>query len=764
MPLSINDNGDVVGYYNPYNSYGYSMFIYHNGVASASIKGYSSGTFPYPSALSMVINDAGQILINGSLYTYTVTASNTDYSSMNLPGVTGLSVWQGWAKVTNGQFAGLASLSTSTYSSGATIYAATAGTYDLSTKQVTGLFNLSAAQTSAAVTLGANAAGETLTGGAGTTTFSVAFANDTLNGGSGTNIFDYAWQPTSVAGAVINGGTGTNILNTWDADLSVLTINNVQTLNASQSWVTMTAAQFAGFTKLNAIGSTITINTGLSGTYDLTSKTVTGLFNLNATGATGVITLNGNAAGETLTGGYGWNTLSSGAGAEILNGGTGTNNFNIAWRPTSIAGTVINGVTGAVNIINTWDADLSVLTINNVQTLNASQSWVTMSAAQFAGFTKLNAIGATITINTGLSGTYDLTSKTVTGLFNLNAAGATGVITLTGNAAGETLTAGYGWNTLSSGAGAEILNGGTGTNNFNIAWRPTSIAGTVINGGTGGTNIINTWDGDLSVLTINNVPTLNANQSWVRMTASQFAGFTKLNAPVGVMDLQVTNAGTYNLATKTVTGSFNLDAGGTSANITLIGNNQAAQVLTGGAGVDVLQAGNGAGDVLTAGTGATTLTAGTGNDILNAGLVGNDVLNGNTGVETYAFGSTFGQDTINNIANGTRTVAAGSISFGAGVTDEKLWFQRSGNNLIVDLLGTTDTVTVQNWYGTNAGAQVSSFIDSTDSLKLDTQFAALVQAMATYSGAHSGFNPQTSGTVMPTDTALQTAITTAWHH
>ena len=219
MPLSINDNGDVVGYYNPYNSYGYSMFIYHNGVASASIKGYSSGTFPYPSALSMVINDAGQILINGSLYTYTVTASNTDYSSMNLPGVTGLSVWQGWAKVTNGQFAGLASLSTSTYSSGATIYAATAGTYDLSTKQVTGLFNLSAAQTSAAVTLGANAAGETLTGGAGTTTFSVAFANDTLNGGSGTNIFDYAWQPTSVAGAVINGGTGTNILNTWDGGL-----------------------------------------------------------------------------------------------------------------------------------------------------------------------------------------------------------------------------------------------------------------------------------------------------------------------------------------------------------------------------------------------------------------------------------------------------------------------------------------------------------------------------------------------------------------
>ena len=111
-----------------------------------------------------------------------------------------------------------------------------------------------------------------------------------------------------------------------------------------------------------------------------------------------------------------------------------------------------------------------------------------------------------------------------------------------------------------------------------------------------------------------------------------------------------------------------------------------------------------------------------------------DIINGG-GSDHYNFASTFGQDTINN---GTGSTANGSIAFDTGVTDEKLWFKKSGNDLLIDLLGTTDQIKVAGWY-TGAGKQVQA-IDA-GGLTLDTQIAQLVTAMATYQTAHSSFNP-----------------------
>jgi len=216
------------------------------------------------------------------------------------------------------------------------------------------------------------------------------------------------------------------------------------------------------------------------------------------------------------------------------------------------------------------------------------------------------------------------------------------------------------------------------------------------------------------------------------LTASELSGFTSLTNSTGSTDtIYATTAGSYGIAGKTATGNFNLSAANTTANVTLTGNNQAGQVLTGGAGTD-------------------TLTVGTGNDTLNGG----------TGYTAYSFGTAFGQDTVNNAFAGN-TTAKGEIDFtSASVTDEKLWLQKSGNNLLVDLLGTTDQITVANWFGSNAGADVQTF--NAGGLKLDTQVAQLVQAMATYAAANTGFNP-TTATSMPTNSALQTEIAAAWH-
>ncbi|WP_158816032.1 calcium-binding protein [Methylocapsa sp. S129] len=126
--------------------------------------------------------------------------------------------------------------------------------------------------------------------------------------------------------------------------------------------------------------------------------------------------------------------------------------------------------------------------------------------------------------------------------------------------------------------------------------------------------------------------------------------------------------------------------------------------------------------------------------------------------ETYAFNSGGGQATI-NAAAGTNT---GTVDFGSGLTDENLWFQQSGANLQIDVMGTTNSLTIDDWFGGTNGAPVQGFA-TTDGLKLDTQVGQLVTAMATYAADNSGFNP-TLVSQVPTDTTLQSAVAAAWHH
>ena len=76
-------------------------------------------------------------------------------------------------------------------------------------------------------------------------------------------------------------------------------------------------------------------------------------------------------------------------------------------------------------------------------------------------------------------------------------------------------------------------------------------------------------------------------------------------------------------------------------------------------------------------------------------------------------------------------------------------------------MGTTNDVTIDNWFG-SVGNQLVEI--TAGSLKLDSQVAQLVQAMATYSANNPGFDPTASGnTQAPNDPTLQAAIAAAWH-
>jgi len=120
-----------------------------------------------------------------------------------------------------------------------------------------------------------------------------------------------------------------------------------------------------------------------------------------------------------------------------------------------------------------------------------------------------------------------------------------------------------------------------------------------------------------------------------------------------------------------------------------------------------------------------------------------------------------GNTVVNNLASDGVTTANGEVDFAAGLLNTQLWFERAGNDLQVDILGTTDRLTISGWYGGNARAQVESF-KTADGLTLDSQIAQLVSAMATFSAENPGFNPA-AASQMPSDPALQSMVAAAWH-
>jgi len=156
-----------------------------------------------------------------------------------------------------------------------------------------------------------------------------------------------------------------------------------------------------------------------------------------------------------------------------------------------------------------------------------------------------------------------------------------------------------------------------------------------------------------------------------------------------------------------------------------------------------------------------TLTGDVGNNRLD-GDGGVDTLTGNGGYDSYIFKSGYGQSNIANSSIGG-TAASGELDFGPGITAQKLWFVQSGQDLVVDVLGTTDQVTIKDWFGANASAKLSE-IKTSDGMEIDSSVNQLVSAMATFQANNSGYNPTASGTQMPPDSALQSSLASAWHH
>ena len=104
--------------------------------------------------------------------------------------------------------------------------------------------------------------------------------------------------------------------------------------------------------------------------------------------------------------------------------------------------------------------------------------------------------------------------------------------------------------------------------------------------------------------------------------------------------------------------------------------------LTGTANIN--GTGNGLNNILTGNSGNNVLTGGGGNDTFIGGA-GNDTLIGGVGNDTYVFGRGDGKDTIKDYDSTPGNTDV--LAFGPGISDDQVWFKRSGNDLVASIIG-----------------------------------------------------------------------------
>lgn len=161
-------------------------------------------------------------------------------------------------------------------------------------------------------------------------------------------------------------------------------------------------------------------------------------------------------------------------------------------------------------------------------------------------------------------------------------------------------------------------------------------------------------------------------------------------------------------------------------------------------------------------TGNDTLYGTSDNDVFD-GMGGTDTEIGGGGNDTYTLQPGYGALTI---VNGLPYSYAptGDLLL-KGVDPNSIWLQQVGNDLQVDIMGTSTEATIQSWFS-NPASQLSELTvsgGSAGNLTLDTQIGQLIQAMATFSNNNPGFDPTSSANPTITDPTILAAVNSDWH-
>ena len=169
--------------------------------------------------------------------------------------------------------------------------------------------------------------------------------------------------------------------------------------------------------------------------------------------------------------------------------------------------------------------------------------------------------------------------------------------------------------------------------------------------------------------------------------------------------------------------------------------------ISGGADNDTIYGGDG-NDILTGDGGDDWLSGDAGDDSLNGGS-GNDSLNGGDGNDTYVFSAGGGSDVI------TETSGVDTIHFSGGLTLSDLAFSQVGNDLLITLSGTSDTLTVTGFYSGNDAFLVEQAVFD-DNTTMDLTSLSYTPPEAVNDSASGDEDTVITGNVLGNDTGSAT--------
>ncbi len=585
-------------------------------------------------------------------------------------------------------------------------------------------------------TMVARVEGVTLAGTNGGETLYGTFANDTLIGLDGRDeLFAGEGQDLLSGGAgddFLEGGAGHDTLDGGTGADMLLggAGNDLYVIDSVGDAVSESANQ-----------GTDTVQSGV--TYTLGANvehlTLMGTAAINGTGNSLGNTLIGNSASNILTGGAGNDTYVVGAGdtvVEAASAGTDMVQTDTTWTLGANVERLV--LTGTVAVSGTGNSLANTLTGNSAaNVLNGGTGADTMIGGQGDDTYVVDNLGDKTTelANEGVdtvqsSVTYTLAANVenliLTGASAINGTGNGLDNVLVGNSAANRLAGGAGNDTYVVGAGdtvSEGSNAGIDTVQSGITY---TLGAYVENLTLTGTSAINGTGNSLDNVLVGNTAANTLTGGAGNDTYVVGAGDTVVEAANSGMD--------------TVQSSVTWTLGANMEHLTLTGT------------AAIHGTGNALGNVLIGNTADNTLSGGDGNDTLSGGQ-GHDTLVGGAGHDRFQFGRGDGQDLVSE-SSGT----ADRLDFTSGINPVDLIISRSSDDLRIALYGSTDQVTVANWYG-GAANQVETFQAGNGQQLVNTQVDQLIQAMAAFT-QQSGLSWEDAVAQRPQD--VQAVLAASW--
>ncbi|WP_455232985.1 VCBS domain-containing protein [Geopseudomonas aromaticivorans] len=608
-------------------------------------------------------------------------------------------------------------------------------------------------QASIDYSLTANVENLTLTGSADLSGTGNGLANE-IRGNSGANLLDGAAGNDSLFGNAgddqLLGGEGNDLLDGGTgADRMLGGVgNDTYVVDESGDQVIESGGEGT-----DLVQSSIT--------YQLTDHvenlTLTGSANIDGTGNDLANVINGNSGANLLDGGLGNDSLVGGAGTDTLLGGEGNDQ--------------LDGGTGADSMVGGAGDDTYVVdNAGDVVTESAGEG-IDLVQASVSYTLSEHVENLTLTGSSSINGTGNALDNVITGNGGSNVLrGLEGNDSLIGNAGNDTLDGGSGADSLSGGsgndtyvvddAGDQVTEGsGQGTdlvqasidyslttNVENLTLTGSADLSGTGNGlanvitGNGGANVLDGGEGADTLIGGAGDDTYIVDNAGDVVSESSGAGIDTVLS-------SVSHTLSDNVENLTLTGSASIAGVGNAQDNVLQGNSGDNQLqggagddwLDGGAGIDNLAGGTGndtyvvdnAGDQVIEATdvGVDTVRAsvsynlsanvenleltgsadidGNGNALDNvlSGNSGNNTLDGGAGNDHFAFGLGSGNDRI------VDSLGLDVLRVTSGLTANDLQAERLGDDLLVQVIGSTDTVVLANWFVQTEGVSSIAFDD-----------------------------------------------------